>query len=246
MPLSDIRFVSFDAAGTLIQNRYRPGRFAVACAESVDLGLRAEAAHSYEVLFKQRLGLFWQVNQARDPSKLAGFWLDLTTAWLHGEGEPAAAPLVVAEAKRQLLETDNWFSLFDDTLAALDQLDKLGIPAVVLSNWDTSLHDILKSKGIYDRFQFVIASLEEGVEKPDPLLFTRLLERLDATPNEVLHVGDDWHDDVHGAQQSGLHWGFLDRLNPEKLTEWLDSGSGERLCLKGNKLTDFTEVLASA
>jgi len=76
----------------------------------------------------------------------------------------------------------------------------MGIRLAVVSNWDISLHRILENLNLASSFEFVIASLEEGPEKPDPALFHLALERLNLPPADVVHIGDDPVDDFAGAQ----------------------------------------------
>jgi putative hydrolase of the HAD superfamily len=90
-------------------------------------------------------------------------------------------------------------------------LDTMGIKAAVISNWDYSLHRVLKMFGIYERFVVVKASLEEGVEKPDPRLFQITLQEAGFSPHETFHVGDDLVDDVEGANRFGIRSTLIDR-----------------------------------
>lgn len=203
----------------------------------------------YEKLLGRRLPEFWNANQTRNRAVVDEFWLRLTADWLSEIGsDPALAPELIRVAANQMTGSDRWFRLFDDVIPALNHLDNLGIDSLVLSNWDRSLHDILESKGIYDRFKRVVASLEEGVEKPDPNLFETLIAPLGLHPTEVLHIGDDLHDDIEGGLRAGFHVGYLDRLSTEIQTNWLDSPwnpGAKQLHIRAPRLTDFIEVIAS-
>jgi putative hydrolase of the HAD superfamily len=105
------------------------------------------------------------------------------------------------------------FTLYDDVLPTLKALDELGIRIGVISNWDYSLHRVLRSLNIHDRFEHVIASLEEGWEKPDPRLFQRTLEKFAVTPEQAVHVGDNPLDDLRGAQDFGMKAFLIDRAH---------------------------------
>lgn len=104
-----------------------------------------------------------------------------------------------------------YFRPFDDAVRALEAVSKLGLPIIVISNWDYSLHRILRVQGISHYFKHVFASLEEGVEKPDPKLFQIALQALGLEPHEVLHVGDHPSDDYSGATAAGLSALLVDR-----------------------------------
>ena len=51
--------------------------------------------------------------------------------------------------------------LFDDIVPSLDALDELGIRLGVISNWDYSLHRVLKALEVHHRFEFVIELLRQ-------------------------------------------------------------------------------------
>ena len=121
--------------------------------------------------------------------------------------------------------------LFDDVLPTLDALDALGIRLGVISNWDYSLHRVLRAREVHHRFEFVIASLEEGVEKPHPALFELTLGKFGVLPEEALHVGDDPVDDFRGAHDVGMRSYLIDRRHPKS--------SGAILA----KMTDLIDVL---
>ena len=53
-------------------------------------------------------------------------------------------------------------------------------------------------------FDLVLASGEVGIQKPDPGIFAAALERLDASAETSIYVGDNYWADVEGAQRAGL------------------------------------------
>ena len=239
-----IKAVSFDAAGTLLENHYRPGKFARACAEEVGVYASEADERVYQSLLRLRIEDFWRANRARERVAVDAFWLELTSDWLGQIGsDPAVAPQLVKVAQVQMTQSDRWFKVFEDVLPALNHLDSLGIPALVLSNWDRSLHDILEGKGLAGRFKRVVASLEEGFEKPDPRIFQALIKPLGLKPEEVMHIGDDVGDDFNGGMDAGFHVGWLKRLSTERTCEW--TPEPRRLQMIAPRLTDFVEVISS-
>jgi putative hydrolase of the HAD superfamily len=164
-------------------------------------------------MYLKRLPEFLQANLSRDEAQGNAFWHRLTCDWLRALGLPETHchPLREAADKLGFGPDSILFRPFDDVLPCLDALEKIGIRMAVVSNWDYSLHRVLRDFGLYDRFEAVVASLEEGVEKPDPRLFHLTLERMGARPEETLHVGDNPEDDVEGARAAGLRALLLDR-----------------------------------
>ena len=62
----------------------------------------------------------------------------------------------------------------------------------------------LETIGLAAAFACIVLSEELGVEKPDPAIFLRAAERLDAKPSRCLHVGDLVDYDVLGAKRAGM------------------------------------------
>lgn len=227
------KVVTFDAANTLVQVRWSPGGFAMDCARAIGLEVTDEERYVYERALKARWGEYQELNLSRDPAVGDAFWLRLAGDWLDAIGKPRdLAPKLVEAAPEMLYgEGASMFELFDDVIPTLDAMDELGIRIGVISNWDYSLHRVLQSHNIHHRFEYVIASLEEGVEKPDPRLFHLTLEKFGVDPSDALHVGDDPVDDFRGAQDAGMRALLIDRRHPKS--------SGAILA----KLTDLAERL---
>lgn len=211
-----IRLVSFDAAHTLVDVSWQPGVFAVQNALAAGLELDpVPASERYDRLVRTRWRTFQELNLTRDEAQTDGFWNELTRDWLDALGHANVDAVALANRGREWMHGPDspCFRLYPDTLAGLDAVAALGLPMVVLSNWDVSLHRTLRSLGITDRFQQVFASLEHGVEKPDVELF-RIVERETGfAAEEILHVGDSPLDDLQGALGAGWHAALLDRAS---------------------------------
>ena len=81
----------------------------------------------------------------------------------------------------------------------------------VVSNWDSRLPHVLKMLELEPFFEQVAVSHLEGVEKPDPLIFRRVLRRMDVGPEKALHVGDVPELDLRGARAAGIDAILVDR-----------------------------------
>lgn len=86
---------------------------------------------------------------------------------------------------------------------ALDQLaDKL--PMALLTNSGPRTRATLVARhGLERWFSVIVISAEEGLSKPDPLIYRRTCERLGRPPAECLFV-DDRPSNVAGAEAAGL------------------------------------------
>lgn len=208
--------VSFDAAGTLIDVAWDPAAIAVESAllAGLDLPDRQGAGETYGRLLHSRWSTFQELNRQRSPEICDAFWRELGADWLRRIGQPAEAiGKVSAIADRLIFGPESKvFRLFPDTLGCLEDIKSRGVPMILLSNWDVSLHRVCEMLGLTAFFDHVIASLEEGVEKPDLGLFQIAQDRVRTSP--VLHIGDDPLADVHGARSFGWDALLLDRGNP--------------------------------
>ncbi len=62
----------------------------------------------------------------------------------------------------------------------------------------------LNAVGLFGYFDPVIVSGDFGYRKPDKRLFESALTAMKMEPSEVLFVGNDMYNDVHGAQKLGM------------------------------------------
>lgn len=151
------------------------------------------------------------------------------------ELEPAARHEVVAELKR-LHDAENlWELVPDEVPVVLDRFLARGVRLVVVSNANGTVRRKLERVGLGSRFALVVDSHEEGLEKPDPRLFARALERAGADPARTVHVGDFYRIDVVGAQAAGLRAVLLDRAGLHT----------DRPCERVSSLSELYERLSS-
>ncbi len=213
------KLVTFDCAETLIglPEGWTLGTLAVDSARSIGLEPVDGASIEYLRIYASRLPEFWALNQKRDMDAIKQFWRELAISWLQKVHLPEDVLDNLLGVSDNLLfgPKSNIFRVFDDVVPCLDQLDELGVKAAVISNWDYSLHRVLKMFDLYDRFLFVTASLEVGVEKPDPRIFQLALEGHGLSAADVFHVGDSHEDDVVGAQNAGIRFARIDRGSSE-------------------------------
>jgi putative hydrolase of the HAD superfamily len=96
------------------------------------------------------------------------------------------------------------FRAYPEVPDVLARLRAGGARLAVVSNWDVSLHDVLERTGLRPLVDAVVISAELGVAKPDPAIFRAALQRLGATADGAVHVGDSLDHDVAGARAAGL------------------------------------------
>jgi putative hydrolase of the HAD superfamily len=107
-------------------------------------------------------------------------------------------------------QPENW-RLFDDVLLVLSALGQRGLRLAVASNFDRRLHAIRAAHLPLAVCEQTFISSEIGYPKPDPRFFSAAAQQLGLPPDEILLVGDDWTNDILGAQAAGWKARFLDR-----------------------------------
>jgi HAD superfamily hydrolase (TIGR01549 family) len=122
-----------------------------------------------------------------------------------------ATDAALAEVRAYHARDNLWETVIDGTPEALDGLRARGYRLVVVSNANGRLHAVLDRLDLLHRFDVVIDSFVEGIEKPDPRLFRIALERAGADPATTLHAGDLYQIDVLGARAAGLRQALIDR-----------------------------------
>lgn len=103
------------------------------------------------------------------------------------------------------------FEAFPDAVPALQRVRTAGRRAIVVSNWDVSLHAVLARTGLAGWLDGVVTSAEVGVAKPGSRPFLEALRMAGAAACEGVHVGDSLREDVAGARAAGLRAVWLDR-----------------------------------
>lgn len=210
------KVVSFDCAGTLLNVRWDPAQVSVNAL--LTAGGQVDEEHAYGIYsaeLRRRWKDFRTLNLSRDISLCDEFWRDLSRWWHRELGTSALEATSFEIGYQRIYSRDSdLFQPFDDTVGCLARI-KEGFRCIVLSNWDCSLHRLLKVHNLTDYFELVIASLEIGIEKPDPALFSHVQGLVGVNASEILHVGDHLIDDLQGARNAGWDAVIIDRNRTE-------------------------------
>ena len=119
-------------------------------------------------------------------------------------------------------EADAWFgrhvvhyeaawTLFPDTVPALDVLAGEYRHAVLSNSAFAHQDRKLRALGVRDRFEVLLCAAELGVSKPEAAAFHAACEALELAPDEVAYVGNEPDIDARGAADAGLFGIWLDR-----------------------------------
>jgi putative hydrolase of the HAD superfamily len=110
------------------------------------------------------------------------------------------------EAFEVFFAARNRVECYPDVLPALERL-RSRYRLFALSNGNADLARC----GLADLFEGHVTARTAGVAKPDARIFAALLRAAGVAAHEVLHVGDDPHADVIGAERAGLRSVWINR-----------------------------------
>lgn len=207
-----IKAVFFDVGSTLIEPSPNIDGvfFEKACARGHDIDSRMVSKHLSAVnnFYEEgylRNGDFWC-----SPEGSTEMYLEMYRYLAHLVGLAHDAEGLAQDVHTAYLDARYWM-IIDDVPACLKDLKKQGLQLGIISNWAPNLKKLLRDLSLVPYFDEIISSADVGYRKPDPMIFTLLLERLDLNPEEVLHVGDRIDADGVGARSAGIEPIIIDR-----------------------------------
>lgn len=97
-------------------------------------------------------------------------------------------------------------------------LEKCPVPICIVTNIDTNdIKQALKFHNLEPRF--IVTSENAKSYKPRPEIFEMALEKVNLSPNEVLHIGDSISSDIKGAKPLGINTLWLNRNRKQVPTD---------------------------
>jgi len=211
------RVVTLDALGTLVELEDPVPRLVAALGAR---GVAVSAAQAGAALAEEIA--FYRAHHdagvdAASLARLRARCAEVLRAGLEDAGADtgAVAPAAMVEALLGALR----FRPFDEVPGALAELRAAGHRLVVVSNWDVSLHEMLRTTGLAALVDGAICSAEAGARKPEPAIFRSALALAGRVPGPAagrpaLHAGDSLALDVMGARAAGLEAVLIARGRP--------------------------------
>ena len=93
---------------------------------------------------------------------------------------------------------------YPDADRVLRTLRERGYRLGIIASQPLGSEQRLARFGLRDYFEVICASAEEGVDKPDPALFRRALDRAGCAPEDAVMIGDRTDNDVAPAKSLGM------------------------------------------
>lgn len=144
----------------------------------------------------------------QDPKDFYMKYLDLMLAYLH------ILEVSKEELYRNIFEKSPPRSVwvpYEETVPFLTELRRRGVRVGLLTNWDPGARDLLARLDLTRFFDSIVVSSEIQSEKPARKGFLQSLDELGIPPREAIYVGDNYYDDVVGANQVGMRAALLNR-----------------------------------
>jgi HAD superfamily hydrolase (TIGR01549 family) len=228
MPRTRITTLFLDAGGVLVFPNW-PVISDALRRHGVDVPPeRLEAA---DPATKRQLDVAPTVNATNDDQR--GFlYFDLILKY-SGILPNAATDAALAQLRDYHVRDGLWDYVPADVIPQLRRLRAAGLRLVVVSNTNGTLRRMFDRVGLLPHVDVVIDSAEEGIEKPDPRLFVRALERSGASRETTIHTGDLYEIDIVGARAAGLKAVLIDAA---ELYEGVD-------CTRVRSLSEFADRL---
>jgi HAD superfamily hydrolase (TIGR01662 family) len=214
VPYATIETLFLDAGNTLICMDY-----ARIASELDALGIAASAADIRRAEAAARPATSQRIaaGNHRDDTDHFAFHLAQTLARLETRNASGAtldaaalAPRLAATLKTPGEDYRLWSWVLPGVPEALQELRKLGLRLVVVSNSDGSVARALADLGLALHLDAIFDSHVIGFEKPDPRFFEHALRESGATAKSTVHVGDMYYQDVQGSRAAGVHSVLLD------------------------------------
>jgi putative hydrolase of the HAD superfamily len=124
---------------------------------------------------------------------------------------PEERILAAVESRRRRFEI-GLVEIEDGILAALDRLRAVGIRTALVSDAGADDVECWERSPLRERLDAVVFSYEVGIRKPDPRIYARALDSIDARPDAAIFVGDGGSDEHRGARAVGMKTVLVTRL----------------------------------
>jgi putative hydrolase of the HAD superfamily len=201
--LSGVRYVLFDAVGTLIFPQ--PSVFEVYAAYAQKHGSRLKSAD----IRPRFLAAFAKTTPGAATSEAfeRERWRQIVREVVDDVIQHEA---LFADLWQHFATSSSW-QVFADVAPVWQELFQRGLALGIASNFDARLRGACAGHAPLKTCERWFVSSEVGYAKPDPRYFAAIAEQLNAAPREILLVGDDPVRDFQAASAAGWRAVLIDR-----------------------------------
>lgn len=181
---------------------------------------------------------------AAEPARTSGFEIhEHTLLRFVNDSLGLRYSLTIEEQERVFWENASTMEPMPHIEQLLQYLSASGIRTAVVSNISFSgeaLRRRIDAALPDNHFEFVVASSDYGVRKPNPLIFQVALQKAGIAPKDVWFCGDNFQADIIGALGAGMFpvWYHGESKEENQQTQVTDSD-----CLTINDWPELVDVL---
>ena len=110
---------------------------------------------------------------------------------------------LVVEKRRAALQ-DTFNAIPEASIRLLQSLHEHGILVGLITNTFSDECEMIKACPLFPLFDVAMISYEQGLCKPDPEIYKRMITKLGVKPEECLYVGDGGSRELYGARDAGM------------------------------------------
>lgn len=159
----------------------------------------------------------WQIYGDKKSLGHERAWRAMMEEQLRGGGAPEARNVELSswlwdEQPRKNL----WRKPIPGMIELTRELKQRGVPIAIISNSEGYLAELVAELGWAPDFDVVVDSGRLGIDKPDRRIFEHACSSLGVPVDELLHVGDSWEADVHGALGASASAVWFDARHRER------------------------------
>lgn len=186
-----IRAVIFDMFETLITHYASPLYFGKQMAE--DAGISEE-----------KFQALWQpTGEGRSTGKLS---FEEVIERILRENQCYSEELLRKITEKRIETKRECFRhLHPEILPMLQALKEKGVLTGLISNCFSEEVDVIRESELFPYFDTALLSYEQGIQKPDPEIFSRCVKTLSVIPGECLYIGDGGSNELEAARELGMN-----------------------------------------
>lgn len=216
MPSAPIRLFCFDAGFTLIRPRRTMQQH---LADALERHGHAAGEEEVHAAWQAADRWFWEGYHEpgnrtwTSDEEIERTWRAYHRIMLEQLGFEAEEVDVVSAILESQFSPDGW-EPYPETIEALQLVHQSADPrpaVAVVSDWESTLVNVLEGTGIGRWVDQVLASGGVGHAKPEREIFLLACEGAGVTPAEAVMIGDSLRADVLGARSVGMRGILLDR-----------------------------------
>ena len=98
--------------------------------------------------------------------------------------------LELALTNRRNCISDTFSAIPPESIQLLKELKLRNIKIGLMTNTFSDERDFIRQSELFPYFDVALISYEQGICKPDPAMYQRMIEQLGVAPDECLYVGD--------------------------------------------------------